>query len=83
MEKDLKYILTILKGRFEDPKMVFGFDVEFHSEKNDWWEATVRYGIPETCASTMYIGTGDDVIEAVEKCIKKVLLDERLETEIG
>jgi len=87
MKKELQYILAILKARFKSKKMFFGFDISFNHNKKQHeggeWEATIKYGVPETCACIFYIGLGDTEIEALEDCLEKVLLDEPLITEMG
>jgi len=81
MKKEFKYISAILKGRFKDEKMIFGFEIKLKEDKV--WEACIKYGVPETCACVFYIGESVNMTDAIEKCIERCIIDEPLKTEIG
>ena len=83
MENELKYINEILRSRFDDDKMLISVSVKEFSEKDDWFEVEIRYGVPATCAAVIYLATHHILETAWRLCIENLLNDKRLETELG
>ena len=60
--------------------MVFGMGISFiDGEQDNWFEAKLYYGVPETCAGVFYIGRKSTWEEALDDAINNVLQDKREE----